>query len=51
MHVDFEKEPDETRVQGHYTINCIIYWSVNIMHASEIDPMFGFHSFRSMNSL
>lgn len=51
MHVDSEKDPVETRVQGQCTISCIIYWSVNIMHASEIDPIFGLRNFGSMNSL
>ena len=51
MHVDFEKDPVETRVQGHCIISCIIYWSVNIMHALEIDRMFGLRSFGSINSL
>ena len=40
MHVSLEKDPVESRVQGQCTINDIIYWSVNIMHVSEIDPMF-----------
>jgi len=51
MHVSSEKDPIETRVQGQCTISEIIYWSVNIMHASEIDPMFGLRSFGSMSSL
>ena len=51
MHVDSEKDPVETRVQGQCTISGFIYWSVNIMHALEIDPMFGLHNFGSMNSL
>ena len=51
MHVNYEKELVDTRVQGQCTISFIIYWSVNIMHASEIDPMFGLRSFGSMNSL
>jgi len=40
MHVDSDKDPTETRVQRQCTISGIIYWSVNIMHASEIDSMF-----------
>ena len=51
MHDDFEKDPVETRVEGQCTISGIIYWSVNIMHASEIDPIIGLQSFGSMNSL
>ena len=51
MHVNYEKDLVETRVQGQCTISDIIYWSVNIMHASEIDLMFRLRSFGSMDSL
>ena len=51
MHASSEKGLVENRVQGQCIINGIIYWSVNIMHALEIDPTFGFYSFGSMDSL
>jgi len=51
MHVSSKNNLVETSMQGECTINGIIYWSVNIMHASEIDTMLGLRNFGSMISL
>lgn len=45
MHVNSEKKPVESRVQGQFTVICKIFQVVQIMHAIRYGPMFGLHSF------
>ena len=50
MHVDSEKDPIETRVQGQCIISCRMIQVVQIMHAIRRGPRFGLCSYGRRNS-